>query len=85
MTATGSVIDSVSMKMQIGKIGKIKMRKLRFCLRSEIDKPTLHRKPRKKFAEDGRSKAYGSLSVMFPPHNDPCIVGPSATQIKSVA
>jgi hypothetical protein len=55
-----TVIGSVPVKMQIGKSEEIEIRKLAFCLRGEIDKKTLNKKPRKKFAEDGRLRAYGS-------------------------
>jgi hypothetical protein len=55
-----TVIGSVPIKMQIGQSQEIEMRKIAFCLRGEIDKTTLHKKPRKKFAEDGRLNAYGA-------------------------
>ena len=35
-------------------------RRLQFTLEGEIDTSMLHRKPRRKFAEDGRLKAWGS-------------------------
>jgi hypothetical protein len=35
-------------------------RKLPFCITGEIDTTKLHRRPRRKFAEDGRLKAWGS-------------------------
>jgi hypothetical protein len=55
-----TVIGSVPIKMQLSNSQEIETRKLAFCLRGEIDKTTLHKKPRKKFAEDGRLRAYGS-------------------------
>jgi hypothetical protein len=55
-----TVIGSVSIKMQLSNSREIETRKLAFCLRGEIDKTTLHTKPRKKFAEDGRLNAYGA-------------------------
>jgi hypothetical protein len=62
-----TVIGSVPINTQICELQKIETRKLAFCLRREIDKTTLHKKPRKKFAEDGRLKAYGSGG-----RNEPC-------------
>jgi hypothetical protein len=55
-----TVIGSVPIKMQFGNSQEIEMRKIEFCLRGEIDKTTLHKKPRKKFAEDRRLNAYGA-------------------------
>jgi hypothetical protein len=37
--------------MQLSNSQEIETRKLAFCLRGEIDKTTLHKKPRKTFAE----------------------------------
>ena len=54
------VIGSVLVKAQFGNSHEIEMRKLAFCLRGEIDKTTLHKKPREKYAEDGRLNAYGA-------------------------
>src|SRR5215470_11542235 len=54
-----TVIGSVPIKMQLSNSQEIETRKLAFCLRGEIDKTTLHKKPRKKFAEDGRMDAFG--------------------------
>jgi hypothetical protein len=55
-----TVIGSVPIKMQFGNSQEIEMRKIAFCLRGEIDKSTLHQKPREKLAEDGRLNAYGA-------------------------
>jgi hypothetical protein len=55
-----TVIGSVPIKMQLSNSQEVETRKLAFCLRGEIDTTTLHKKPRKKFAEDGRLRAYGS-------------------------
>jgi hypothetical protein len=55
-----TVIGSVPIKMQLSNSQEIETRKIAFCLRGEIDKSTLHTKPRKKFAEDGRLNAYGA-------------------------
>jgi hypothetical protein len=55
-----TVIGSGSIKMQLSNSQEIETRKIAFCLREEIDKTALHTKPRKKFAEDGRLKAYGA-------------------------
>jgi len=55
-----TVIGSVPIKMQLSNSREIETREIAFCLRGEIDKTTLHKKPRKKFAEDGRLRAYGS-------------------------
>jgi hypothetical protein len=55
-----TVIGSVPIKMQLSSSQEIETRKLAFCLRGEIDKTTLHKKPRKKYAEDGRLNAYGA-------------------------
>jgi hypothetical protein len=52
-----TVIGSVPIKTQLSNSREIEMRKLAFCLRGEIDKSTLHKTPRKKFAEDGRLNA----------------------------
>ena len=42
-----TVVGSVPIKMQFGNSQEIEMRELAFCLRGEIDKSTLHKKPRK--------------------------------------
>jgi hypothetical protein len=42
-----TAIDSVSVKMQIGKFEKIKNAENCVCSRGEIDKLILHKKPRK--------------------------------------
>ena len=55
-----TVIGSAPIKMQLSNSQEIETRKLAFCLRGEIDKTRLHKKPRKKYAEDGRLKAYGA-------------------------
>ncbi len=55
-----TVIGSIPIKIQLSKSQEIETRKLAFCLRGEIDKSALHKKPRKKFAEDGRLSAYGA-------------------------
>src|SRR5215471_15322705 len=55
-----TVIGSVPIKMQFGNSQIVETRKLAFCLRGEIDKTILHKKPRKKFAEDGRIQVFGS-------------------------
>jgi hypothetical protein len=55
-----TVIGSVPIKMQLSNSQEIETRKIAFCLRGEIDKSTLHTKPRKKYAEDGRLNAYGA-------------------------
>jgi len=55
-----TVIRSVPIKTQIGDSREIERRKLAFCLRGEIDKTILHKKPRKKFAENGRIQVFGS-------------------------
>jgi hypothetical protein len=55
-----TVFGSVSIKIQLSGSQEIETRKLAFCRRGEIDKSTLHRKPRKKYAEDGRLNAYGA-------------------------
>src|SRR5882757_5429089 len=46
--------------MHLSNSQEIEMRKIAFCLRGEIDKTILQKKPRKKFAEDGRLNAYGA-------------------------
>jgi len=74
-----TVIGSVPIKMQIGDSQEIETREITFCLRGEIDKTMLHKtKPRKKFAEDGRMDAFGSVarktssaSAAFPVHSLP--------------
>jgi hypothetical protein len=48
-----TVIGSVPIKMQLSNSQEIETRKLAFCLPGEIDKTTLHKKPREKVAEDG--------------------------------
>ena len=63
-----TVIGSVPIKMQLSNSQEIETRKLAFCLRGEIDKTTLHKKPRKTFAEARRlpflnrngSRSYGA-------------------------
>ena len=55
-----TLVGSVPIKMQLSNSREIETRKIAFCLRGEIDKSTLHKKPRKKVAEDGRTRAYGS-------------------------
>jgi hypothetical protein len=55
-----TVIGSLPIKMQLSNSQEIETRKLTFCLRGEIDTTTSHKKPRKKFAEDGRWQAYGA-------------------------
>jgi hypothetical protein len=55
-----TVVGSIPIKMQLSNSQEIETRKLAFCLRGEIDKTTLHKKSRKKFAEDGRLNAYGA-------------------------
>jgi hypothetical protein len=55
-----TIIGSVPIKMPISKSEEIDTSQLAFCLRGEIDRTTLHKKPRKKFTEDGRLKAFGS-------------------------
>jgi len=55
-----TVIGSVPTKMQLSNSQEIETRKIAFCLRGEIDKSTLHKKPRKKYAQDGRLNAYGA-------------------------
>src|SRR5260370_28880219 len=45
-----TVIGSVPIKMQLSNSQEIETRKLAFCLRGEIDKTTLHKKPRQTFA-----------------------------------
>ena len=65
-----TVVGSVPIRMQISQSQEIEMRKIAFCLRGEIDKTTLHKKPRKKYAEDGRLNAYGgrkSPTISVPP------------------
>ena len=54
-----TVIGTVPVKTQTSDVQEIEMRKIAFCLRGEIDRTT--KKRRKKFAEDGRLKAYGSV------------------------
>ncbi len=62
------VIGAVSVKTQNQDLQEIEMRELSFCLRREIDRSTLHKKPRKKFAEACRlrflnrngSRSYGA-------------------------
>jgi len=75
-----TVIGSVPIKMQFGNSREIEMRKIAFCLRGEIDTTNLHKKPRKKFAEDGRLRAYGSggrkpptISTIIPVHSLPSL------------
>jgi len=55
-----TVIGSIPTKMQLSNSQETETRKIAFCLRGEIDKSTLHKKPRKKFAEDVRLNAYGA-------------------------
>ena len=55
-----TVVGSVFKKMQIGKFEKIKKFKIAFYFRGEIGKTKLHKMPRKKFAEDGRLRTFGS-------------------------
>jgi hypothetical protein len=55
-----TVVGSVFIKIQLSNSREIETRKIAFCLREEIDKTTLHKKPRKKFAEDGRLNANGA-------------------------
>ena len=60
MTATRDGHRLRSHQNALSNSQEIEMCKLAFCLRGEIDKTTLHRKPRKKFAEHGRLNAYGA-------------------------
>ena len=53
-----TVIGTVPVKTQTSDVQEIEMRKIAFCLRGEIDRTK--KKRRKKFAEDGHLKAYGS-------------------------
>jgi hypothetical protein len=55
-----TVVGSVPIKMQLSNSREIETRKLAFRLRGEIDRTNLHKKPRKKYAEDGRLNAYGA-------------------------
>jgi site-specific DNA recombinase len=54
------VVGCVTIKTQTSDAREIETRKLSFSISGEIDKNNLHKKPRKKFAEDGRLKAFGS-------------------------
>jgi hypothetical protein len=54
------VIGAVSVKTHNRDLQEIEIRKLSFCLRGEIERSTLHKKPRKKFAEDGQLNAFGA-------------------------
>jgi hypothetical protein len=74
------VIGSVPIKMQLSNSQEVETRKLAFCLRGEIDKTTLHKKPRKKSAKDGRLRAYGSggrkpptIATTVPVHSLPSL------------
>jgi hypothetical protein len=53
-------VGSVPIKMQTSDAREIETRKLSFSISGEIDKSSLHKKPREKFAEDGRLKAFRS-------------------------
>jgi len=55
-----TVTGSVPIKTQTSDGRESETRKLPFCITGEIDTSKLHRRPRKKFAEDGRLKAWGS-------------------------
>jgi hypothetical protein len=55
-----TVVGSVPIRMQTSAAREIETRKLSFSISGEIDKTNLHEKPRKKFAEDGRLKAFRS-------------------------
>jgi hypothetical protein len=56
-----TVIGSVPIWMNTNEDRQLsETRKMEFRLEGEIDTSTLHRKPRKKFADDGRLRAWGS-------------------------
>lgn len=74
-----TVIGSVPIKMQFGNSQEIETRKLAFCLRGEIDRTILHKKPRRKFAEDGRLRAYRASKEPSPSAPIPAYSLPSLT------
>jgi Recombinase/Recombinase zinc beta ribbon domain len=55
-----TVIGSVPIRTQTSDGRESETRKLPFCITGEVDTTMLHRRPRKKFAEDGRLRAWGS-------------------------
>jgi site-specific DNA recombinase len=70
-----TVIGAVPIKTQTNDLREIETRKIAFSLSGEIDTANLHKRPRKKFAEDGRLKAYGSGGRKQPvgTRQSPCI------------
>lgn len=81
-----TVIGSVPIKMQLNDSQEIETRKFAFCLRGEIDQTMLHKKRRKKFAEDGRLRAYGSggrkqptMTVAAPAYSPPSLATDHST------
>jgi site-specific DNA recombinase len=77
-----TVIGAVPIKTRTCDLREIETRKLAFSLCGEIDTTTLHKKPRNKFAEDGRLKAYGSGGRKQPvgAGQSPCI-SPTLSQL----